>query len=84
MSNPVGGAGAASLAALRSKMQGLKDDVEKARDLFEQKCKELEREKTVRQQVGNGALWLNERLNYYELFIAHPTIFISCRAHSQA
>jgi hypothetical protein len=44
--------GANTLAALRGKMQSLKDDVDKAKDQYEQKCKDLEREKKLREQVG--------------------------------
>ena len=44
--------GTNTLAALRSKMQSLKDDTDKAKEQYEQKCKDLEREKTLREQVG--------------------------------
>ena len=40
------------LASLRNKMQHLKDDLDKYKDLYEEKCQDLEAEKTARQDVG--------------------------------
>lgn len=39
------------LGNLRQKMQSLRDELEKYKDLYDEKCHELERERTVKSEV---------------------------------
>ena len=44
----------AALASFKNKMQALRDDLEKSKEDFDEKCRELEAEKSTRNQVYNG------------------------------
>jgi len=44
-------AGSGVLVVLKQKMQNLKDDLEKYKDMYEEKCNEVERERSRRSQV---------------------------------
>ena len=44
-------AGSGVLVVLKQKMQSLKDDLEKYKDMYEEKCNEVERERSRRNQV---------------------------------
>jgi len=48
---PEPNAGSGVLAVLKQKMQNLKDDLEKYKDLYEDKCSEVERERSRRSHV---------------------------------
>lgn len=43
--------GAGALTSLKNKMQSLREEMEKSKDQYETKCKELETEKALRNQV---------------------------------
>ena len=51
MSVAVSPAGSGVLATLKQKMQNLKDELEKYKDLHEDKCRELEAERAHRDEV---------------------------------
>lgn len=44
-------AGSGVMATLKHKMQGMRDEMEKYRDLYEDKCKETEEERNKRAAV---------------------------------
>ena len=44
--------GAGVLTTLKNKMQSLRDELEKYKDLYEEKCIEIEEEKAKRAEVG--------------------------------
>ena len=46
--------GTGVLNSLKNKMQHLRDELEKYKDLYEEKCVELEEEKQKRSEVGSG------------------------------
>ena len=46
-----GGGGSGVLVVLKQKMQNLKDDLEKYKDMYEDKCNEVARERSRRNQV---------------------------------
>ena len=41
-----------ALASFKNKMQNLRDELEKAREDYEEKCRELEAERATRNQVN--------------------------------
>jgi len=45
-------AGSGVMATLKQKMQGLRDEMEKYRDMYEDKCKETEEERAKRSSVS--------------------------------
>lgn len=49
MSQPVG---AGILNSLKNKMQHLREELEKYKDLYEEKCQEVDEERNKRQDVG--------------------------------
>ena len=62
-------AGATVLTSLKNKMQHLRDDLEKYKDLYEEKCQELDLEKSKRTEVGVAP----------DLTVASSAIHISCK-----
>ena len=44
--------GSGVLASLRNKMQQQRDDLDKYKDLYEEKCQDFEEERSKRQDVG--------------------------------
>ena len=44
--------GSTVLGSLKNKMQHLRDELEKYKDMYEDKCQELEEEKNKRNEVG--------------------------------
>ena len=46
------GTGAGILTSLKNKMQHLREELEKYKDMYDEKCQELEEEKARRNEVG--------------------------------
>jgi len=63
----VGGAqGANVMSTLKQKMQSLRDELDKYRDMYEDKCKEVEREKCRRSEYENEAQSFQRRVRLLE------------------
>lgn len=48
------------LGNLRQKMQSLRDELEKYKDLYDEKCHELERERSVKNEVRDRRTFIGE------------------------
>lgn len=46
--------GANVMSSLKVKMQSLRDELEKYKDMYDAKCKDVEREATTRDEVSSG------------------------------
>jgi len=60
------GAGANALTSLKNKMQSLKDESDKCKDQYEQKCLQLEAEKAERLKYENEVASLSRKLRLLE------------------
>lgn len=49
-------AGANVMSSLKAKMQTLREELEKHKDMYEAKCKEVDREASTRDEVSSGLL----------------------------
>lgn len=58
--------GASVLGNLKQKMQSLRDELDKYKDLHDEKCHELERERSVKYEIENEAQALNRRVHLLE------------------
>lgn len=58
--------GANVLGNLKQKMQSLRDELEKYKDLYDEKCHELERERAIKNEIEIEAQSLNRRVHLLE------------------
>jgi hypothetical protein len=82
MSGTASPAGSGVLAALKQKMQNLRDELDKYKDLYEDKCREFEAEHDRRCEVGSSlhcdvcSRWANLSVSHTYLKGKLPRILI--------
>ena len=57
-------AGAGILNSLKNKMQHLRDELEKYKDLYEEKCQDIEEERSKKQEVGVALVYIGSSLHF--------------------